>query len=291
MSNNVFAWWCVLCAIATANIVGWIVSAKVLKRRAGSLSPEDYSARRAQLVLAAIYVAGCAYRSFFPVFDVPRQVLFDTWLSSVMIGRSVATVAELAFAAQWALMMRETARATGSDFAHFVSRAIMPLLILAEGFSWYSVLSTSNLGHTIEECLWGLSAALVVACMVAIRPRCVPVRRWVVLAWCVAGFAYVGYMFFVDVPMYWSRWVAEGMAGQDYLSIGQGIVDASTRRVVTGAWEDWRGEVLWMTSYFSIGVWVSLSLIHAPAPERSEASGKRRRVFVAAPWSMRTPQA
>jgi hypothetical protein len=287
MSNNVFAWWCLLCAIAVLNIAGWFLSARLLKRRAPALSEEAYAVRRMQLVLAAFYVFGCAYRSFFPVFDVPRQVLFDTPFSSIFIGRSVATIAELCFAAQWALMMRETARATGSHFAHFVSRAVMPLLILAEGFSWYSVLSTSNLGHTIEECLWGVSAALVVACMVAIRPRCVPVRRWVVLAWCAAGIGYVGYMFLVDVPMYWSRWVAEGMSGQQYLPIAQGAIDAATRRVVTGEWAHWKGEVVWMTLYFSVGVWVSLSLIHAPAPESRAV--RRTKVFVPAPWSLRAP--
>lgn len=288
MSNNVFAWWCLLCAIALINITGWFLSVRLLKRRAATLSDEAYSVRRMQLVLAAFYVFGCAYRCFFPVFDVPRQVIFDTPFSSIFIGRSVATIAELCFAAQWALMMRETARATGSDFAFFVSRAVMPLLILAEGFSWYSVLSTSNLGHTIEECLWGLSAALVIACMVAVRPRCVPIGRWVVLAWCVAGISYVGYMFFVDVPMYWSRWVAEGMSGQQYLPIAQGALDAATRRVVTGEWAAWKGEVAWMTLYFSVGVWVSLSLIHAPAPE--PRATRRSKVFVPVPWSVRTPQ-
>ena len=51
---------------------------------------------------------------------------------------------------------------------------------------------------------------------------------------------------------------------------GTGMTDIRldpTRRVATGDWEHWKGEVVWMTLYFSVGVWVSLSLIHAPAPE------------------------
>ncbi len=36
-----------------------------------------------------------------------------------------------------------------------------------------------------------------------------------------------------------------------------GAVDAATRRVATGDWEHWKGEVVWMTLYFSVGVWVS----------------------------------
>src|ERR1700743_3820576 len=61
-----------------------------------------------------VYVVWCAYRSVFPVFDVPRQCLVDSWLSSVLIGRFVATCAELCFVAQWALLLREAARETGS---------------------------------------------------------------------------------------------------------------------------------------------------------------------------------
>ena len=74
------------------------------------LSPEVYASRRLQLLLSAGYVFGCAFRSALPVYDVPRIALFDVWLSSVIVGRSVATFAELCFVAQWALLLREIAQ-------------------------------------------------------------------------------------------------------------------------------------------------------------------------------------
>ena len=51
--------------------------------------------RWALLLFCAAYVFGCAFRSFLPRADVQRICLFDTWLSSAFIGRSVATVAEV----------------------------------------------------------------------------------------------------------------------------------------------------------------------------------------------------
>ena len=57
------------------------------------------------LLLCAAYVFGCAFRSFLPRADVQRICLFDTWLSSVVVGRSVATVAEICFAVQWAIVL------------------------------------------------------------------------------------------------------------------------------------------------------------------------------------------
>ncbi len=62
------------------------------------------------LVLCAAYVFGCAFRSFLPRADVQRICLFDHWTSSVAVGRSVATIAEVCFVAQWAIMLDSSAR-------------------------------------------------------------------------------------------------------------------------------------------------------------------------------------
>jgi hypothetical protein len=74
-------------------------------------------------------------------------------------------------------------------------------------------------------------------------------------------------MFLVDVPMYWSRWIADEANGRHYLSIAQGFLDVSNRWVVSHRWQDWQNEVPWMSLYFSVAVWFSISLIHAPAPK------------------------
>ncbi|MEA3149902.1 MAG: hypothetical protein QOD56_841, partial [Gammaproteobacteria bacterium] len=159
------------------------------------MSPEAYAARRLQLVLSALYVFGCAYRSVFLVYDVPRICLFDTAFSGVIVGRSVATIAELCFVAQWALLLNETSRATGSMVGRVVSLALVPLIAIAETCSWYSVLTTSNIGHVAEESLWGLSAALLVASVAVILPRSTAARRPLLVAWCFAGAVYVAFMF------------------------------------------------------------------------------------------------
>jgi hypothetical protein len=264
MSEGVVFWWSSLCAIGALNILAWSMSAVALNRRRAIMAPDTYAVRRLQLQLSAIYVFGCAFRSAVPVFDVPRICMFNSWLSSVIVGRSVATCAELCFVAQWAVMLRVTSRSTGSAVGRFASLAVLPLIAVAEICSWYSVLSTSNLGHVAEESIWGLSAALLVVSMAVIWPRCSPSLRPVLLAWCVAGAAYVAFMFLVDVPTYWSRWIATGASGGHYLSMAQGARDVAVRRVVSYRWEDWRSEMVWMSLYFSVAVWLSIALIHAP---------------------------
>lgn len=259
MDDATLHWWLALCGLGVLNIAAWMASAVSLRRHGMAAAGDT---RRLQLLLSAGYVFGCAYRSWLPVFDIQRLCLVDTWLSSAVVGRSVATVAELCFAAQWAVLMRELGSAGSHRMARGVSRAVVPVIALAEVCSWYAVLTTSNLGHVVEESLWGITAALIAACLWDLR-RSVPARRRPMLVFmCTAGLAYVAYMFAVDVPMYWTRWVSDEAAGRHYLPLVDGILDATVRRVVSHRWEDWRTEVVWMSLYFSVAVWLSIGLVH-----------------------------
>ena len=274
MSFEVFAWWMALCTVGAVNVGAWLLSATSVSRSRAALPASAYAERRLQLMLSAGYVFGCAFRSFVPVFDLPRLCLFDSWLASVVVGRSVATVAELCFAAQWALLLRAASHGAGSAAGRAIASLLVPLIVIAEICSWYSVLTTSNLGHVLEESLWGLCAALMVASLMAIWPRCAPRQRPLLALWCAAGVAYVVFMFLVDVPMYWSRWLADEAMGRQYMSLFEGIQDISGRWVVSHRWEDWRSEVTWMSLYFSVAVWISIALVHVPAT-RAAASCRR----------------
>jgi hypothetical protein len=266
MPSAVASWWCFLCLLAALNVAAWSLSAQALGRRQVALPVGSYAAYRIQLALSAVYVFGCAFRSVLPVYDIPRLCLFDTWLSTVAVGRSVATVAELCFVSQWALLLNATAKSTGSAVARIVSLLLVPLIAIAEVCSWYAVLTTSNLGHVAENSLWASSAVLVMGAMVSMLPYYAAPRRRVLFGWCLAGLLYVGFMFLVDVPTYWSRHVADEAGNRHYLSIAQGLADVSQRRVVSHRWEDWKSEVVWMTLYFSIGVWFSISLTQPRMP-------------------------
>ena len=277
--SDVAAWWLFLCTVSVLNVLAWSASAVAVGRR----TPDAHGALsgglpRLQLLLSAGYVFGCAFRSLFPVFDVQRMCVVDSWLSSVLVGRSVATVAELCFVAQWALLLRHVARSMASRSGEAVSFALLPLIAVAELCSWHAVLTTSNLGHVFEESIWAASVALLVGVLLVTRRRWdAGLRSW--LAVCtLGGIGYVAYMACVDVPMYWSRWVADQAAGHGGLSLAQGVLDAARHCAVSDRWHDWRSEVPWMTPYFSVAVWLSIALVHVrlPLPRRSAAPAGAR---------------
>lgn len=268
MSQEIYLWWTLLVGVSCVNLLAWSWAARALRQRQGVLPRPVYASRRLQLLFSAGYVLGCAYRSALPVFDVQRICLVDSWFSSVIVGRSVATIAELCFVAQWALLQREISHTTGSKAGRGIAIAVVPLIAIAETFSWYSVLTTSNIGHVIEESLWGMTAALLVANLLTNQQRLSPSVRPYLRAVCLFGVAYVFFMFSVDVPMYWERWVSDEGMGRQYLSLSQGISDASGRWVVSHDWSIWKTEVTWMTLYFSVAVWLSIAMVHAPIPKR-----------------------
>jgi hypothetical protein len=266
MSVGVVSWWLFLCTVAVFNVATWSRLALELQNRRAGLGVEVFATARIQLVLSGVYLFGCAFRSVLPVYDIPRLCLFDTWLSDVLVGRSVATIAELAFASQWALLLYAAASASRNTFAKGVSLVIVPIIVTAEICSWYAVLTTFNLAHVAENSSWALAAALAIAAMLAMLPRCDSNRRRALFVWCMGGALYVAFMVLSDIPTYWARHVADDVLSRHYLTVAQGLADVSTRRVVSYRWEDWQSEIVWMTLYFSVGVWCSLSLINSRIP-------------------------
>ncbi|MGD0848316.1 hypothetical protein [Bradyrhizobium sp.] len=274
-SNPLAWWWSLLTLVSGVNIAVWFLLYSQLHQQPaanlGSSSGFELSLLRAEslgsasgielmLLLCAAYVFGCAFRSILPRADVQRICLFDTWLSSVVVGRSVATVAEVAFAAQWAMILHRVGTLTGADTTLNVAWVIVPLILIAEGFSWYAVLTTNYLGNAIENSIWAVVFFLVGVGLCRLLPEFDGSVR-VVLAVAITGIvAYLAFLMTVDVPMYLSRWRTEVGDGSKLLGPLEGLRDVSTRWVVTHDLAEWKDEIAWMSLYFSMAVWSSLAL-------------------------------
>jgi hypothetical protein len=258
-SNPLAWWWGLLTLVSGANIAIWFLLYRQLHEQpTGSLG--STSGIELMLLLCAAYVFGCAFRSFLPRADVQRICLFDTWLSSVVVGRSVATVAEICFAAQWAIILVQLGTMTGADTTLNAAWVIVPLILIAECFSWYAVLTTNYLGHAIENSIWAFAFFVVGIGVCRLLPEFDgPVR--VALAIAIIGISgYLAFLMTIDIPMYVSRWRAEVAGGGKRLRPIEGFHDVSTRWVVTHELAEWKDEIAWMSLYFSIAVWASLAL-------------------------------
>jgi hypothetical protein len=258
-SNPLAWWWSLLTLVSGVNIAIWFVLYRELgEQPAAGLAHTP--GIELMLLLSAGYVFGCAFRSFLPRADVQRICLFDTWLSSVMVGRSVATIAELCFAAQWAMILYQVGTTTGADTTLAAAWIIVPLIVIAECFSWYAVLTTNYLGNAIENSIWAVAFFIAGIGLCRVLPEFDGASR-AVLVISIAGIvAYLAFLMTVDVPMYLTRWRTEVGAGSRLLGPLEGLRDVSTRWIVTHDFAEWKDEIAWMTLYFSMAVWSSLAL-------------------------------
>ena len=249
-----FRWWLLLCGVSVGNIVLWSLAAR-------GLLWESDGYRSQQLVLSGLFVAACAFRSFLPRVDLERMCFWDVALSSVIVGRTVATVAELCFAWQCVLLLFKLSALTGSSVIGAIGLAVLPIIIVAELACWFAVATLNHIWHAVEELLWSIMVGLVAIGLVLYwRHTAGTLPMWVPIGLIACAGAAI-LILTVDIPLYIARWRIGKRAGSRYLRVVEGLKDAVVRRRVTQTRDDWGKEVLWMSLYFSAGVWVSLGII------------------------------
>jgi hypothetical protein len=258
-SNPVAWWWGLLTIVSGANIAAWFLLYRALQApQASSLG--GTAGVGLMLTLCAAYVFGCAFRSLLPRADVQRICLFDTWLSSVVVGRSVATVAEVSFSIQWALVLHQLGTMTGADTTVNAAWAIVPLIVIAQCFSWHAVLTRNYLHHAIENSIWGIAFFIAGIGLCRLLPEFDGAARLALVVTIVGIAGFLAFLATVDVPMYLTRWRADVASGRRPLRPLEGLRDVSLRWVVTHDIAEWREEIPWMSLYFSVAVWSSLAL-------------------------------
>lgn len=265
MEKEVLIWWISLSVITVLNILVWLYSVEWVRRRKPYLSIKEYILTRHMLILSGIYVFGCAIRAVLPRVDAHRIVLIDHWLSSILVGRTSATLAELCFIAQWALLIHAMGKYRNNHFVIQLSFWIFPIIFVAQLFSWGSVISTDNFGHVIEESLWVVAASLVLISLIRLYAQTTGVVKNLFLFLMSGTVFYMLFMITVDIPMYYERWQTDIAQNREIFSFIEGLRDLTHRWIVMVDWNTWKPEVPWMSLYYSVAVWMSIALIYIPA--------------------------
>jgi hypothetical protein len=162
----------------------------------------DYS------LLTKIYVSVNAFRSLFPVKVLESECL--TLVSSPFIDRSLATIAELCFAQQLSTSLQDR-----NYIVHYA--------LLAQLCCWTAMITHNNLFHVYEEYLWFLIGYHYY------WYSTMSIQHYI-------AFVYCFYMFFVDIPMYFYRFVNDEMINVSMFECTQS--------------SDWSDEYLWRIGYF-----------------------------------------
>lgn len=253
---SVLAWWRSMCVLAAANVCIWLAAVHFVP--VGSVYVGLH------LMLSGVYVVVCAYRSVLPRVDLERLVVVDTRLSNIFLGRAAATVAEICFAIQLGLLVHQLGNYTNLPWVQAAAWTIPVFMVVAQGFCWHSVLTLNHITQAVESMLWATGFAWMAALLAVIAFNSSGWVNSLAVFGVLCSTAFVVYVLGVDVPMYWRRYLRGRQHGQAYMRLDQGAHDAWHRRVRSGTWAEWKSDALWLTPYFSFGVWASIAMALIP---------------------------
>lgn len=244
-------WWSLVLRLAAlSNVALWLVASA---RGGGAYA-------WTQSVLSGVFLFGCGYRSFFPTVYLRRITLAPGPASSVLVARLVAMFAEIAFALQLVLLLRQWAAEYGLTDVLYLAYGVGTLLVVAQGFCWFGVATRRYVGELVEELHWTLGGVVVLVASLRVIGHTRDLSSSSALWAGVAAAVFVAFMTLHNLPMYLRR-IREHRANAQPLGFVAGVRDMAERRTVSYAWGDWAGEAAWLTPYFTLGAWVSVAMI------------------------------
>lgn len=243
----VLCWNAFLSYAAIVNIGLWYrcTPALIEKTHASGFWPHVWASRG---LLTLIFVVQCAIRSFNPRVDGDRTCMWDgVPLSSVMTGRSLAFIGELSFCAVTlsCLLMKGVITAR-------LANTLLTMNLIAQSACWYSVITRDDYGHVVEESIWAFTG-MILCYFVAIDGSVM--RTTYGRSFLLFGSCYIIFMFLIDIPMYYIRAIND----TEYQTLTEGFNDIQRCRKPTLDWNYWKDEMLWMTGYFTVAVWLMIA--------------------------------
>ncbi len=238
---QVWGWWAMLSCVQIFNLK-YAVREYMKAQKFNHLTSARY---------ALLYTSVCAFRTFLPRQDVSKICVFNTPLSSVFIGRSLATWAEIAFIKQLYLFNNSVLKTR-------LSYNIVYAIYIAEVFSWLGTLTENQIFNTSEEITWTATIFYilyknVVTAIFSKKYMPQKVRKFLYLS-ILFKFLYIVAMVKIDIPNYLNNWQTKTTT----FSLQDGFYRSISYRTVSTNYEDWKIHIGWMTPYFTVAVWYSI---------------------------------
>lgn len=279
-------WWS---SMVILNIISLLVGLIIFVRskKADKLKPETAKYRKRMRIAGLIFISVALYRSVFVSSYPERIAWFESMANSPIIIRSLATFAELAFAAliMWSLLKMNKdiplpEHHKDNKILDFLETKTPYLffifLFLAQFFATAGLFTQYTILFAIEETFWGL-AFLFIAPLLVIQFKQVfsnkdPNYKKEMLLYRIfltimlvftSGYLIFQFAFALPVTLY--SQIAADFA-KPHPTLIQGIKDSVYNFTATRDFETWGGWgfFIWHSGYFTILVWMVLFFMNGP---------------------------
>lgn len=263
MKNICYTWNNILTIISIVNII--ILIYFYVRKKQNEIQKTMY-------YLSLIYTIVCAIRAIYPRCDSTSICLKDNFISTPFVGRSLATVAEISFGFLIVkivdiILNDSIIFSSSTNIENIISfNAItVSLTIISQVFCWIGITTKNPLYNAIEETLWtifGLSKFLTFIFMNSTLkesddPKLIKIKNFYKFG-SIFSILYVLFMIIVDVPMYYKRYINGN--SNDYMTFSDGI-KTLLKCKKSDSYNDWKDEFLWLSLYFSFGVWSTIFIL------------------------------
>jgi len=270
-------------------VLGSCINLICLLIRLANIDPKDTYAKK-MTYCSAVFVFGCAVRSIWPRVDVERICFWDSRISVTFVGRVLATMAEICFAAQFSMTIGVLAKEVRFHRTQRMSNVFYWAICVAQCCCWLGVTTQRQIWHGLEESIWALTFSGIAICFAILywklrrqgqKSRCglgicekgdIGYAKRCLIFGFPGCIAYVLFMVLVDVPMYLDRYRADEARGASYLWVSEGVLNTMSCDRVSKSMSDWAPEMPWMTGYFIGATAVSLWLTWGPKTGRNVCS-------------------
>ena len=277
-SNNVvLGWWTFLIIISIFNILFISIYAFTHK-----LNNKQFII----FVFAFIFSIVCAIRAFYPTKYTEKTCFLKTKYYTPFVIRVLATIAEIAYILLFVYVFIyiikniKTITNINLDYLKKYVYIVIPIIILAEVFSWLGSITEYQLWNVSEEVLWFLSSIILIVISLYILNNIKHIKTSKIrsIYYLLSGIVPVAtifatFMIVVDIPMYIQRWVKgekiesktihqifNEFKSKHRKNFDNKINDFRQCKKVDKSLNTWKQEMPWLTGYFTIGVWTTFVL-------------------------------
>lgn len=223
-------------------------------------------------ILVMIYVFVCAIRSIWPREEHGGLCFYNNLISSPLVGRTLATIAELSFALFLVILtnvfLTDSLNITKNNKITYLIKSnqiLFPLIVLAQICCWIGVITKRAGWNAIEESLWSIFAIgkiMIYSVLIYIlnsnkKNKKIKFLKILLPILIILYIIYALYMVCVDVPMY----VNKSNKNNKFYNFINGLKELSICRNITHSLKSWQGEIVWMSCYFTFAVWFCMSML------------------------------
>ena len=242
-------------------------------------------------ILAFIFAIVCAIRTISPTKYTEKTCFLKTKIFTPFIIRTLATIAELAYIILCVYVfihiIKLIQQYSNKKLGHIKPYvyAVIPIIVLAEIFSWSGSITEYQPWNISEEVMWLVATLIFIGLSLYIlsiiknikSPKIKSVYNFFTITIPIAT-VFAGFLAIVDIPMYVNRWKEDKKLDvkpikietiKDFvldfkekhrLDYDKKFNDLQQCRKVDQSFDEWKQEIPWLTGYFTIGVWSSFAL-------------------------------